>query len=74
MKANPYSAARRAHNIPAPRGCGDGVRLRRRTLALSIAITAAALAIAAYGAEVDPHTFWSKLGNFTSYFNRLLTL
>lgn len=52
----------------------QSVASRRRQLALSIAITAAALAIAAYGAEVDPHTFWSKLGNFTSYFNRLLTL
>jgi phosphonate transport system permease protein len=26
------------------------------------------------GAEVDPVMFWNKLGNFSSYFNRLLTL
>ena len=49
MKANRHSAARRVHNILATRGCADGVRLRRRTLALSIAIaiTAATVAVAA---------------------------
>src|SRR6185437_11464276 len=49
VKANRHSAARRVHNILATRGCADGVRLRRRTLALSIAIaiTAATVAVAA---------------------------
>ena len=53
---------------------GQAVAARRRQLALGLAIGLAALVISAYGAEVDPHTFWSKLGNFTSYFDRLLTL
>ena len=52
----------------------QAVAVRRRQLALSIALGIAALALSAYGAEVNPYTFWTKLGNFTSYFDRLLTL
>jgi phosphonate transport system permease protein len=52
----------------------QAVAARRRQLWLSLAIFLLAVAVAARGAEVDPFTFWSKLGNFSSYFNRLLTL
>ena len=34
----------------------------------------AALVVAAVGAEVNPATFIAKIGNFVSYFDRLLTL
>jgi phosphonate transport system permease protein len=52
----------------------EAVAGRRRQMVLGIALGLFALAVSAYGAEVDPATFWSKLGNFTSYFDRLLTL
>jgi phosphonate transport system permease protein len=47
---------------------------RRRQLLLGLAIGLLALSISVVGAEVDPVMFWTKLGNFTSYFDRLLTL
>lgn len=52
----------------------EAVAARRRYLALGLALGVATLALSAFGAEVDPVTFWTKLGNFTSYFDRLLTL
>lgn len=52
----------------------QAVAARRRQLVLGLAIGLFALALAIRGAEVDPHMFWAKLGNFTSYFDRLLTL
>jgi phosphonate transport system permease protein len=52
----------------------QAVAARRRQLLLGLAIGLFALALSVKGAEVDPIMFWSKLGNFTSYFNRLLTL
>jgi phosphonate transport system permease protein len=52
----------------------QAVAARRRQVWLGLAIFLLAVAIAVKGAEVDPFTFWSKLGNFTSYFNRLSTL
>ena len=61
--------------LAAMAGAYDGaVAARRRHLALGLVLGLAALALSAYGAEVDPVTFWTKLGNFTSYFDRLLTL
>ncbi len=53
---------------------GQAVAARRRQLVVGVAIFLAALAISAVGAEVKPATFWAKLGNFFSYFDRLLTL
>ncbi|HUB45910.1 MAG TPA: phosphonate ABC transporter, permease protein PhnE [Acetobacteraceae bacterium] len=47
---------------------------RRRYTLLGFAVFLAVLTVAAIGAEVDPAMFWNKLGNFTSYFDRLLTL
>jgi phosphonate transport system permease protein len=52
----------------------QAVAARRRQLLLGLAIGLLALAISVVGAEVDPVMFWNKLGNFSSYFNRLLTL
>ena len=48
-------------------------RKRLRTT-LSTAVFFAVLVIAAIGAEVDPKTFISKIGNFASYFDRIFTL
>jgi phosphonate transport system permease protein len=53
---------------------GQAVAARRRQLAIGVALFLAALAISAIGAEVQAATFWAKLGNFFSYFDRLLTL
>ena len=52
----------------------EAVAARRQQTALGIVIFVLAFAIALRGAEVDPVMFWSKLGNFGSYFDRLLTL
>jgi phosphonate transport system permease protein len=47
---------------------------KQRQLLLGLALVVIALAISAIGAEVRPVTLWSKIGNFTSYFDRLLKL
>src|SRR5712671_4889194 len=47
---------------------------QRRQLVLGLALVAIALAVSAVGAEVRPVTLWNKIGNFTSYFDRLLKL
>ena len=47
---------------------------RRRSLLLGLAVLAACLLLAGWGAEVRLDTLWGKFGNFTSYFNRLLHL
>jgi phosphonate transport system permease protein len=52
----------------------QAVSARRRQLWLGLVIFVLAFLAAAKGAEVDPFTFWAKLGNFGSYFDRLLTL
>ena len=52
----------------------QAVAARRRQLYLGIAVFVLALAAAAKGAEVDPTVFWNKIGNFSSYFDRLFTL
>lgn len=52
----------------------QAVAARRRQMLLGVALFLLALAVSINGAEVDPSTFWNKLGNFTSYFDRLLTL
>ena len=55
-------------------GYRRAVAAKRRQLALGVALTAIALVIAALGAEVRPVTLWAHIGNFTSYFDRLLML
>jgi phosphonate transport system permease protein len=52
----------------------QAVAARRRQLLLGFGVFLVALGISVYGAEVNPVMFWNKLGNFTSYFDRLLTL
>ena len=47
---------------------------RRRTMLLGLVLLMAALAASMVGAEVQPSTFWQKIGNFGSYFDRLATL
>lgn len=50
------------------------VAAARRQVWLGIVVAGLALVVAGLGAEVEPATLWNKLGNFTSYFDRLLTL
>ncbi len=55
-------------------GYRASVAARRRRVLLGALLALAALAASIHGAEVDPATFLGKIGNFTSYFDRLLTL
>ncbi len=50
------------------------VARKRVRLTLAAAVFFAALVVAAIGAEVDLRTFFAKIGNFVSYFDRILTL
>ena len=50
------------------------VARKRLRMTLATAVFFAALVIAAIGAEVNPGTFVSKIGNFVSYFDRIATL
>jgi phosphonate transport system permease protein len=50
------------------------VAAKRRQIFVGLAVLLLATTLSAIGAEVDPSTFWDKLGNFTSYFDRLLML
>jgi phosphonate transport system permease protein len=50
------------------------VARKRLRLTLATAVLFAVLVIAALGAEVNPGTFVSKIGNFASYFDRIATL
>jgi len=52
----------------------DAVAAKRRHLLLGLVAVAIALLVSAVGAEVQPVTLWNKIGNFTSYFDRLLKL
>ena len=53
----------------------DKAVLRKRLrLLLGVAIFAAALLLAAIGAEVNLRTLFTYFGNFVSYFDRILTL
>jgi phosphonate transport system permease protein len=47
---------------------------RRRRFAIGLVVLAAGFALACGGAEVDPGMFWSHIGNFSSYFDRLAHL
>ena len=50
------------------------VARKRLRVALGAAVFVAALVIAAFGAEVNLKTFFTYLGNFASYFDRILKL
>ena len=50
------------------------VSAKRRQLMLGGVIGIIVTWLSAIGAEVDPVTWWNKLGNFTSYFDRLFML
>lgn len=52
----------------------QAVARRRLRLLLGVVVFAAALLLAAIGAEVNLRTFFTYLGNFVSYFDRILTL
>jgi phosphonate transport system permease protein len=52
----------------------QAVARKRLRMTLAAAVFFAALVVAAVGAEVNPATFIAKIGNFVSYFDRLLTL
>ncbi|WP_407115391.1 phosphonate ABC transporter, permease protein PhnE [Bradyrhizobium sp. LMG 9283] len=52
----------------------QAVSRRRLRLLLGAAIFAAALVLAAIGAEVNLRTLFTYFGNFVSYFDRILTL
>src|SRR6202008_4563311 len=47
---------------------------KRMRFALGAAVFLVALAVAAFGAEVNLRTFFTYIGNFISYFDRILTL
>ena len=50
------------------------VARKRLRMTVATAVLSAVLVIAAFGAEVNPGTFFSKIGNFASYFDRIATL
>jgi phosphonate transport system permease protein len=50
------------------------VARKRLRIALGMAVFAAALVVAAFGAEVNLKTFFTYIGNFFSYFDRILKL
>ena len=50
------------------------VARKRLRVALGMAVFVAALVVAAFGAEVNLKTFFTYLGNFVSYFDRILKL
>ncbi len=52
----------------------QAVARKRLRLLLGVAIFAAALVLAAIGAEVNLRTLFTYFGNFISYFDRILTL
>jgi phosphonate transport system permease protein len=52
----------------------QAVARKRLRLTLATAVFFAVLVIAGLGAEVNPATFVSKIGNFVSYFDRIATL
>jgi phosphonate transport system permease protein len=52
----------------------EAIAQKRLKLATGIVILIVATLAASWGAEVDLATLWNKIGNFTSYFNRLFFL
>ncbi len=61
--------------LDAPRRAYRAAVARRRLgSAAGLAALVVLVAVSARTAEIDPRTFWAKLGGFTSYFDRLGTL
>ncbi len=63
-----------AQLAPLLRAYDRAVAAKHRQFFIGLAFMAGAFALACIGAEIDPGLFWEKLGNFTSYFNRLAHL
>ncbi len=63
-----------AQVAPLLRGYDNAVSAKRRQLILGLALMIFAIVVAGVGAEVNLPTFWDKIGNFTSYFDRLMKL
>ena len=63
-----------AQLAPLLRVYDGAVAAKRRQFLTGLAILAAGFALACIGAEVKPGLFWEKIGNFSSYFNRLAHL
>ncbi len=59
---------------PLLRGYDSAMAARRRQLLTGLALLFVAVLLSGIGAEVDLATWWDKLGNFTSYFDRLTLL
>ena len=59
---------------PLLQGYDRAVAAKRRQLLFGLAVMLVALVLSGIGAEVDLATWWDKLGNFTSYFDRLTML
>ena len=55
-------------------GYARSVAARRRTTAVFVIVMAIATVLSGIGAEVRLDTFWDKIGNFGSYFDRLTQL
>ena len=55
-------------------GYARAVAARRRTMLIGAVLLVIATLLSAIGAEVRLDTFWDKLGNFSSYFERLTQL
>ncbi|WP_158743313.1 phosphonate ABC transporter, permease protein PhnE [Acidisphaera sp. L21] len=52
----------------------QAVAARRRTIAIGAVLMLVAIGLSSVGAEVRLDTFWDKIGNFSSYFERLTLL
>jgi phosphonate transport system permease protein len=59
---------------PKLRAYAASVAAKRRQMLLGLVLMVVAVIICGIGAEIDPASFFSKLGNFWSYFDRLLDL
>jgi phosphonate transport system permease protein len=59
---------------PLLQGYDRAVAAKRRQILFGLAVMLVALVLSGIGAEVDLATWWDKLGNFTSYFDRLTLL
>jgi phosphonate transport system permease protein len=63
-----------AQIAPLLRSYDEAMAAKRRQLLIGLVILFVAIALSYVGAEVDLPTWWDKLGNFTSYFDRIATL
>jgi phosphonate transport system permease protein len=63
-----------AQIAPLLRGYDQAMAAKRRQLLIGLVILLVAIGLSYVGAEVDLATWWDKLGNFTSYFDRIATL